>query len=144
MHRFPSMRVKVFHGSAAAREREIAMIHEKGGVCLTTYGTVRTSSGVLGDSGHFTWDYIILDEGHLVKNPAAQVSQALRAVPARRKLILTGTPLQNNLKELWTLFDFVCDGELFGPYRAFKEDYEAQILAVQRQTMCRVASRCDA
>ena len=125
------MRVKVFHGSTAARAREIGLIHDKGGVCLTTYGTLRTSVNTLSDHGRYTWDYTILDEGHLVKNPAAQVSQALRALPARHKLLLTGTPLQNNLKELWTLFDYVCDGTLLGPYPHFKHDYEDHILRVR-------------
>jgi hypothetical protein len=128
------MRVKVFHGGAAARARELATVQEKGGVCLTTYGTVRTSAGALSDHGRYTWDYCILDEGHLVKNVAAQGSQALRAIPARHRLMLTGTPLQNNLKELWALFDYVCDGLLLGTYRQFKHDYEDHILRVRHVT----------
>ena len=131
------MRVKVFHGSTSARQREIEVIHEKGGVCLTTYGTLRTSYNVLSDHGKHTWDYAILDEGHIVKNPAAQVSQALRALPARHKLLLTGTPLQNNLKELWTLFDYVCDGELLGTYKEFKANFEDHILRVRLITQMR-------
>ena len=132
VRRFEGMRVKVYHGGAATRERELALVHAKGGVVLTSYGTVRTSVAALSDHGKFTWDYAILDEGHLVKNADAQVSVALRQLPAAHKLLLTGTPIQNNLKELWALFDYVSDGELMGPYDHFRRTYEDPILKVVR------------
>ena len=53
---------------------------------------------------------------------------AIRCVPSARRLVLSGTPIQNNLQELWSLFDYVCEQRLLGPYRTFKVDYEGHIL----------------
>ena len=67
--------------------------------------------------GDRCWDYVILDEAHKIKNPAAQVSKSVRRVAKSsdtRRLILTGTPIMNNLKELWALFDFATSGKVLG------------------------------
>lgn len=53
------------------------------------------------------WDYIIIDEGHKIKNIKSNVSQNVRAIKCDRKLLLTGTPIQNNLEELYALFNFL-------------------------------------
>jgi SNF2 family DNA or RNA helicase len=59
----------------------------------------------------------VLDEAHKIKNTSAQVSKNCRRVardPSTRRLILTGTPIMNNLKELWALFDFATSGKVLG------------------------------
>ena len=91
---------------------------------------LRTNEAKLTDSGKHTWNYIILDEGHLIKNQACQVSKVIRNVPADHRLILSGTPVQNNLSELWTLFDFITEGKLFGTAKEFKLEYEKDIVKV--------------
>jgi DNA excision repair protein ERCC-6-like len=64
----PGTRVAMFHGSnKKAREKELAKIWNKGGICLTSYGLITTSVSVLSDNGNSVWDYIILDEGHKIK-----------------------------------------------------------------------------
>ena len=66
---------------------------------------------------YFAWDYIILDEAHKIKNPTAQVSKSVRRIArseGTRRLILTGTPIMNNLRELWALFDFATSGKVLG------------------------------
>lgn len=55
----------------------------------------------------FVWRYVVLDEGHKIKNEQTQISQALQGLSAEYRLVLTGTPLQNNLKELWALLHFI-------------------------------------
>lgn len=65
------------------------------------------------------FDWIICDEAHAAKNPSTKTAKALRALPARRRLLLTGTPLQNRTDELWALVDLACQGELLGPRRWF-------------------------
>ena len=62
------------------------------------------------DGSRFNFSCVVLDEGQAIKNHRAQISQAVRGVPSRQRLILTGTPIQNNLTELWALFDYVGGG----------------------------------
>ena len=69
-------------------------------VCVTTYETcVREKTQLL----KVEWEYIIVDEAHRLKNEQAIISQVLRTFQCKNRLMLTGTPLQNNLKELWAL-----------------------------------------
>ena len=63
------------------------------------------------DGSRFHFSCVVLDEGQAIKNHLAQISRAVRGVPSRQRLILTGTPIQNNLTELWALFDYVGGGE---------------------------------
>ncbi len=64
------------------------------------------------------WLYCCLDEGHAIRNPASRISQAAKRVPAQHRLILSGTPIQNSVGELWSLFDFLMPGFL-GSEREF-------------------------
>jgi len=72
------------------------------------------------------WDWVICDEGHKLKNPLTQQVERLTAVPAVRRLLLTGTPVQNNLSELWALFNIVTPG-LLGDLRSFKDEFDKPI-----------------
>ncbi|CAB4043227.1 DNA excision repair ERCC-6-like, partial [Paramuricea clavata] len=98
----PEIRVRNFHGSnMKQRIDNLAKVQSRNGVCLTTYGLANTchkqfSEDRYGDT--FTWDYIILDEGHKIKNTANKTTIAIRAIPANNHFILTGTPIQNNLR----------------------------------------------
>lgn len=68
---------------------------------VTTYDSFKCEQGWFRKV--FVWKYVILDEGHMVKNSLSGISQSLQAIKAEYRLILTGTPLQNNLQELWSL-----------------------------------------
>ncbi|XXG39393.1 hypothetical protein AAC387_Pa01g0359 [Persea americana] len=125
-----------FATSVKTRQYELQYILQDKGVLLTTYDIVRTSSKSLrGDSylhddeseDNTIWDYIILDEGHIIKNPSTQRAKSLLDIPSRHRIIISGTPIQNNLKELWALFNFCCP-ELLGDKKEFKERYEYAIL----------------
>ncbi|XP_050205526.1 protein CHROMATIN REMODELING 24-like isoform X2 [Mercurialis annua] len=125
-----------FGTSLKAREYELQFILQDKGILLTTYDIVRNNSKSLrGDcysasedsEDDYIWDYMILDEGHLIKNPSTQRSKSLLEIPSAHRIIISGTPIQNNLKELWTLFNFSCPN-LLGDYRWFKENYEHAIL----------------
>lgn len=74
------------------------------------------------------WNYCILDEGHIIKNGKTKLSKAVKSVQANHRLILTGTPIQNNVLELWSLFDFLMPGYL-GTERQFSIKYSKPILA---------------
>ncbi len=58
------------------------------------------------------WNYCVLDEGHVIKNKKTQITKAVKMVKANHRLILSGTPIQNNVLELWSLFDFLMPGFL--------------------------------
>ncbi|CAI8619164.1 unnamed protein product [Vicia faba] len=132
-----SENTKEYFGTCAkAREYELQYILQNRGVLLTTYDIVRNNTKSL--QGHRylnnedneddpTWDYMILDEGHLIKNPNTQRAKSLLEIPSAHRIIISGTPLQNNLKELWALFNFCCP-ELLGDKKWFKDKYETPIL----------------
>lgn len=72
------------------------------------------------------FDCVFLDEGHKIKNKDALVTQAVKQVKSPIRFVITGTPIQNNLGELWSIFDFVNPG-LLGSYSTFQEEFENKI-----------------
>ncbi|WP_228977942.1 DEAD/DEAH box helicase [Streptomyces sp. DH12] len=111
IHRFaPGVPVRRYHG--AGRTLEGA----EGGFVLTTYGTMRTSAGRLAAQ---PWGMVVADEAQHVKNPFSATAKALRTIPAPARVALTGTPVENNLSELWALLDWTTPG-LLGPLKAFR------------------------
>ncbi|XP_072917529.1 DNA excision repair protein ERCC-6-like isoform X2 [Hemitrygon akajei] len=125
----PGLRVKAFHGSKAERTRNLEKVQRKGGVVITTYQLVIYNLEQLShlDGQPFTWDYMVLDEAHKIKSQLSKTTKHVNAILAKNRVLLTGTPLQNNLQEMWTLFDFACQGSLLGPLKTFKTMYENPI-----------------
>ncbi len=78
-------------------------------VVLTTYGTMRQDIKRIGKT---PWDYAILDEAQAIKNAASQSAKASRLINARHRLALSGTPVENHLGELWSIFEFLNPGML--------------------------------
>ena len=68
------------------------------------------------------WDVVVLDEGQFIKNPTSKVAAAARALPARHRLVLTGTPVENRLSDLWSLFAFAQPG-LLGSQASFRRQF---------------------
>ncbi|MFD6359844.1 DEAD/DEAH box helicase [Streptomyces roseolus] len=106
----PGVPVRRFHGAA----RELGDLD--GGIVLTTYGTLRTRAARLAER---PWGMIVADEAQHVKNPFSATAKALRTLPAPARVALTGTPVENNLSELWALLDWTTPG-LLGPLKAFR------------------------
>ncbi|XP_062039952.1 DNA excision repair protein ERCC-6-like [Lepus europaeus] len=126
----PGMRVKTFHGpSKDERSRNLNRIQQRNGVIITTYQMLINNWQQLSsfNGKEFMWDYVILDEAHKIKTSSTKSAICARAIPARNRLLLTGTPIQNNLQELWSLFDFACQGSLLGTLKTFKMEYETPI-----------------
>jgi SWI/SNF-related matrix-associated actin-dependent regulator of chromatin subfamily A member 5 len=76
-------------------------------VVVTTYDMLKTAS-VKNFLRGLYFHYLVLDEGHAIKNSSSQISEAVRRVHCQNKLVLTGTPLQNNLVELYAILNFLC------------------------------------
>ncbi|KAK4772718.1 hypothetical protein SAY86_014493 [Trapa natans] len=132
-----SKKTKEYFGTCPkARQYELHYVLQHKGILLTTYDIVRNNSKSLKGDAYFkeyededsiAWDYMILDEGHLIKNPNTQRAKSLLEIPSAHRIIISGTPIQNNLRELWSLFYFCCP-ELLGDKKEFKEKYEDRIL----------------
>lgn len=73
---------------------------QENGILLTTYDIVRNNLKSLQepDEDSITWDYMFLDEGHLIKNPSTQRAKSLLEIPAAHRIVISGTPIQNNLR----------------------------------------------
>src|SRR5262249_33191290 len=75
---------------------------------ITTYAMVQRYEALQ----TFPWDYVILDEAQAIKNPGTKQARAVKRLPATNRIILTGTPVENRLSDLWSLFDFLNPGLL--------------------------------
>ena len=105
------------------REGELEKVRKNGGILITTYGMIPTNEDIFVSHN---WDFIVLDEGHKIKNPSIKLTTAVKRIPGKFRLLLSGTPIQNNLHEMWSLFDYVCPG-LLGTSRTFKGEFENPI-----------------
>ncbi|KAG8534041.1 uncharacterized protein KY384_000884 [Bacidia gigantensis] len=94
-------------------------------IVVTSYDVCRNDIDLFAPQD---WNYCILDEGHLIKNPKAKTSMAVKRIKSNHRLILSGTPIQNNVLELWSLFDFLMPGFL-GTEKVFLDRFAKPIAA---------------
>ncbi|MEU9594985.1 DEAD/DEAH box helicase [Streptomyces sp. NPDC048193] len=106
----PGVPVRRFHGP----DRTLDGL--KDGFVLTTYGTMRSAATTLAEQ---PWGMVVADEAQHVKNPYSATAKALRTIPSPARVALTGTPVENNLSELWALLDWTTPG-LLGPLKSFR------------------------
>ncbi|WP_306184094.1 DEAD/DEAH box helicase [Streptomyces sp. MK5] len=106
----PGVPVRRFHGP----DRTLDDLG--GGFVLTTYGTMRSAVPRLAEQ---EWGMVVADEAQHVKNPYSATAKALRTIPSPARVALTGTPVENNLSELWALLDWTTPG-LLGPLKSFR------------------------
>ncbi|KAL8276295.1 hypothetical protein RQP46_011323 [Phenoliferia psychrophenolica] len=118
------LRPLIYTGAKADRERLVADI-SKYDVVIISYDILRNDIDAL---GVLDWHYCILDEGHIIKNGKTKLTQAVKKLRAVHRLILSGTPIQNNVLELWSLFDFLMPGFL-GSEKAFNDRFGKPIAA---------------
>jgi len=111
----PSLRVVVHHGASRATARELSAKVARADVVITTYGTAVRDVEAL---AALKWDRVVLDEAQAIKNSSNETAQQLRRIPARSRLALTGTPIENGLGDLWSILDFTNPG-LVGPRPLF-------------------------
>ena len=115
----PSLRVLVAHPSVLPGA-ELAQLSSQNmaevELCITSYGTVQR----LPVFTQLTWDLIVLDEAQAIKNPGAKQTRAVKSLHSRTRLALSGTPVENRLGDLWSLYDFICPG-LLGSAKVFSQ-----------------------
>ena len=113
----PSLRTFIAHPSAVPGKELAALPAERladKDVVITSYGTVARLPWM----AERQWSLVVLDEAQAIKNPGARQTRAVKELKSRARLALTGTPVENRLGDLWSLFDFLCPG-LLGSATAF-------------------------
>lgn len=120
----PEVNVLVLQGAKDERHQLIndRLIDEKFDVCITSYEMILREKSHL---KKFAWEYIIIDEAHRIKNEESSLAQVIRMFESRNRLLITGTPLQNNLHELWALLNFILP-DVFGDSEAFDQWFSGQ------------------
>lgn len=115
----PELSVYIHHGGKRLGGASLADRLKQSDVMITSYTIFTRESDQL---KKIYWDSVILDEAQAIKNPRAQKTRALRSVHGAHRLVLTGTPIENRLEELWSLFDFINPGYL-GPLDRFRKQF---------------------
>ena len=105
----PTLKVGLLHAAKSEREKILDNI-DNYDVILTTYTTYKND---IDKYKNINFDYCIIDEAQNIKNPDAIITKAIKNVNAKVKFALTGTPIENNLMELWSIFDFIMPGYLY-------------------------------
>ncbi len=121
----PKLRVYVHHGGGRHKGDDLAKAVATADLVLTTYGTATRDREAL---AAIAWDRVVCDEAQALKNSGTRQAQAVRSIPARSRLALTGTPVENHLTELWSILEFANPG-LLGPRAAFRERFAVPIEA---------------
>ena len=111
----PDLKVVVHHGTSRASANQLALDASRADVVISTYGTAVRDVEAL---EKIQWDRLVLDEAQAIKNPANDTAQQLRRIPARSRIALTGTPIENGLGDLHSILDFTNPG-LVGPRNPF-------------------------
>lgn len=132
----PSLKVLILSGSKPEREEKIARIGEADMV-VTSYPLIRRDIESLRDV-HF--GYCILDEAQHIKNPGSVNARSVKEIRAKGYFALTGTPIENNLTELWSIFDFLMPGYLLSHNR-FVEKFEKPIIGSENKEVLKELNR---
>ncbi|MDD5306783.1 MAG: DEAD/DEAH box helicase, partial [Deltaproteobacteria bacterium] len=131
----PCLRVITHHGTERAQGEDFADAALGADLVLTTYALTARDKGTL---ARVSWHRVVLDEAQNIKNPAAQQARAVRELEAKRRVAMTGTPVENRLSELWSIMQFLNPGLLgsqadfrtrFGvPVERYRDKDKAEIL----------------
>jgi non-specific serine/threonine protein kinase len=114
----PELTYHIAHPGSASASQPVLVCRDdlaRSDLVITTYAMVQRYEALQ----TFPWDYVILDEAQAIKNPGTKQARAVKKLPATNRIILTGTPVENRLSDLWSLFDFLNPG-LLGTLKEFK------------------------
>ncbi len=118
----PEITALIHHGTTRNNNAFAEQVKEYQ-VIITSYGLLRKDKAILKD---IAWSRIIIDEAQNIKNPTAQQTKALLSLSAPSRLALTGTPIENRLMDLWSIFNFLNPG-LLGSQAGFRKQFETPI-----------------
>jgi SNF2 family DNA or RNA helicase len=119
----PRLRVLVHHGPGRASREELGMVASQHDVVLSTYSLLHRDEASL---ARVKWEGLVLDEAQNIKNASTRAAQAARALPSRWRVALTGTPVENRLADLWSIFQVINPGYL-GSAEEFRREFAMPI-----------------
>lgn len=131
----PDAQVCVLAGSKPERAETLEHAHCSVYVC--SYDTLRSD---IENFNGLEFSFQVIDEAQYIKNHATKAAKAVKSVTAAHKIALTGTPIENRLSELWSIFDYLMPG-LLGPYARFKERYESPITSGDAECAKRLSAK---
>jgi non-specific serine/threonine protein kinase len=116
----PKLLTALYYGSDRKRKAGSLIYAD---IVLTTYGTLLRDCDIL---NKIDFNYAVLDEAQLVKNPYSKIRKAVCQLTSKHRLVLTGTPVENNLSELWSIFSFI-NTDIFGTLSSYKKNIISKI-----------------
>lgn len=119
----PSLKVLVQHGAHRLKDAQLVEAANSHDLVITSYGTVARDFNTL---SAVDWDRVVLDEAQAIKNSTTRSSKAVRAIPARQRIALTGTPVENRLSEMRSILDF-CNPGVLGSANFFRNHFAKAI-----------------
>ncbi|NQY64667.1 MAG: DEAD/DEAH box helicase [Alteromonadaceae bacterium] len=119
----PSIKAIIHHGSKRTKHDEFSHIMAENDIVITSYGLIRKDKGLFKS---VTWSRLIIDEAQNIKNPAAEQTKVISSIKANSRIALTGTPIENRLMDLWSIFNFLNPG-ILGTRTAFRKEFEIPI-----------------
>lgn len=119
----PDLKAEVIHGSKQARKAVVSSALEYD-ILITSYDYIRRDTELYQG---INFEYVVLDEAQYIKNPKTKNAQSVKTLQAKHRLVLTGTPIENSLAELWSIFDFLMKGYLYS-YSHFQKRFEIPIV----------------
>ncbi|URM99773.1 DEAD/DEAH box helicase [Actinomadura madurae] len=119
----PKLRVYAHHGTGRHRGEDLGAAVAGADLVLTTYGTATRDAETLAP---IEWGRVVCDEAQALKNSGTRQARAVRSIPARSRIALTGTPVENHLTELWSIMEFANPG-LLGPRGEFRRRFAIPI-----------------
>ena len=124
----PTLKVGIIRGTAKERAEQIKNINNYD-LIITSYDLLKRDVDNYKEL-NYTFKYAIADEAQYLKNSNTKNAKVIKSIKAETRFALTGTPIENSLAELWSIFDFIMPGYLFG-YKEFKNTYEVPIVKDQ-------------
>lgn len=119
----PSLKATIHHGANRQDEKGFIAHADNFDIVITSYGMIRKDKKLFND---YNWSRLILDEAHNIKNPLAAQTKVLYKIPSASRIAITGTPVENRLLDLWSIFNFLNPGFL-GTRSSFKNTFEYPI-----------------
>ena len=120
----PGLKVLVYAGNERLKIRDLKRKFDYYQVVISSYGTVRNDIESL---CNYPFKVIVLDESQYIKNPESMVYRAIKQLNSSYKIVLTGTPVENSLEDLWAQFNFINEG-LLGSFSFFRKEFISKIL----------------
>ena len=119
----PSIKATIHHGSKRTKQEDFSQIMADNDIVITSYGLLRQDKALFKSA---TWSRLIIDEAQNIKNPSATQTKVIYSISATSRIALTGTPIENRLMDLWSLFNFLNPG-LLGTRSAFRKEFEIPV-----------------